>query len=172
MKRIIVNILIVFYVIITIPITILLINYNDYDVTVLGNNTLLIPRKTDLVGYDKNSLLVVSKNIKNIKAGDTILYYDTYKSNVEIKNLKVASILDNPKTFIVGSDSKHILDNYVIGSSKSVKTYPFIGGVILLLTSKMGYLFLIILPILILFILELYLFIIEVRKNKNEKKVK
>ena len=103
MKRIIVNILIVFYVIITIPITLLLINYNDYDVTVLGNNTLLIPRKTELVGYDKNSLLIVSKNIKNIKAGDTILYYDTYKANVSIKNDKVASIIENPKTFIVAS---------------------------------------------------------------------
>ncbi len=169
MKRIIVNILIVFYVVITIPITFLLINYNDYDVSVFGNNTLLIPRKTDLVGYDKNSLLVVSKNIKNIKVGDTILYYDTYKSNVSIKNEKVASIIENPKTFIVGSESHHILDNYVIGTSKTVTVYPLIGGVIALLTSKMGYLFLIILPILILFILELYLFIMEVRKTKNEK---
>ena len=63
MKRMIVNILVVFYVIITIPITILLINYNDYGVTVIGNNTLLVPKKTDLSGYSRNSLLIVKKNL-------------------------------------------------------------------------------------------------------------
>ena len=55
MKRMIVNILVVFYVIITSQIKILLINYNDYGVTVIGNNTLLVPKKTELSGYSRNS---------------------------------------------------------------------------------------------------------------------
>ena len=148
MKRMIVNILVVFYVIITIPITILLINYNDYGVTVIGNNTLLVPKKTDLSGYSRNSLLIVKKNLDNIKVGDKIVYYNTYSSDIVIESNKVADIIDNPKTFIVGSSSYHILYNYVIGNQK----------------------FLIILPILILFILELYLFVTEVRKKKHEKK--
>ena len=170
MKRMIVNILVVFYVIITIPITILLINYNDYGVTVIGNNTLLVPKKTDLSGYSRNSLLIVKKNIDNIKVGDKIVYYNTYSSDIVIESNKVADIIDNPKTFIVGSSSYHILDNYVIGNQKDVKSIAFLGVIISILTSKWGYLFLIILPILILFILELYLFITEVRKKKHEKK--
>ena len=170
MKRIIVNVLVVFYVIITIPITVLLINYNDYGVTVLGNKTLLIPKKTELSGYSKNSLLIVENNLNNIKIGDRIIYYNTYTSDIIIESNKVADIIDNPKTFIVGSSSYHILDNYVIGNQKDVKSIAFIGEIISVLTSKWGYLFLIILPILILFVLELYLFITEVRKKKYEKK--
>ena len=61
----------------------------------------------------------------------------------------VADIIDNPKTFIVGSSSYHILDNYVIGNQKDVKSIAFLGGIISVLTSKWVYLFLIILPILI-----------------------
>lgn len=170
MKKII-NTLVIIYVCITIPVTIFLINYNDYNITVLGEKTFVIPKNDLLKEFKKTELLVLKNDISDIKIGDKIFYYDTYYSPVQIKYEKVSAIDSETNTYVIGSDSKYIEKRDIITNQKNLKCYPLIGLFVSILTSKWGYLLLIILPILVLFSMEVYLLTREIKRvHKYEKK--
>ena len=57
---------------------------------------------------------------------------------------------------------------FVIGKAETSKTYHNLGSILSVLESKYGFLFLIIFPILVLFIYEIYIVIKEI-KNPDEK---
>ena len=57
---------------------------------------------------------------------------------------------------------------YVIGKTKTSKTYHKLGSILAVLESRIGFLFLIIFPILIVFIYEIYAVIKEI-KSPNEE---
>ena len=175
MKKYIINILLLIYFVIAIPVTIILINYNDYNVTEFNENTLIITNEILEEKYPKKSLLLIKNNkVTDVKIGDTVIYYDTRYSPVEIKCDKVSEIITDTNTYVIGADSVYVSKEYIIGNQDSVKIYPILGSIIKSLTSKWGYLLLIILPIFILFCLEAYLLIKELKKvrkyeNKQEK---
>jgi len=172
MKKYIINILLLIYFVIAIPVTFLLINYNDYNVTEFKKNTLIITNNTLEEKYPKSSLLLVKNNkVSDVKIGDTVIYYDTRYSPVEIKCDKVSEIITDTNTYVLGADSVYISKEHIIGNQDAVKIYPILGSIIKSLTSKLGYLLLIILPIFGLFCLEVYLLIKEIKEvGKYEKK--
>lgn len=170
MKKII-NVLLIIYVCITIPVTILLINYNDYNITEIGNKTFIVPDNDLLKDFSKTKFLVLKNNTSNLKVGDKVFYYDTYYSPVNVKYEKISDIDNENGTYVVGSESKYILEKDIITNQENTKIYPFIGIFVSTLTSKWGYLLLIILPILVLFGMEVYLLTKEIKKvNRYEKK--
>ena len=66
------NIIIIAYIILIIFVTICLLSYNDYKVTVLGKTTLLPVIDEDLeTNFNKGDLLLIERNrLTTIKEGD------------------------------------------------------------------------------------------------------
>ena len=77
MKRVLGAILFVVYSIIAITVTILLLSYNDYNISEVGDYTVYIA-KDDLLEpeYEEGSILIIEKATdKNVQPGDEIFLY-------------------------------------------------------------------------------------------------
>lgn len=146
MKRVVFGIFICIYIVITILVTSILLSYNDHGIAE-NSKFYLVSDKSDLVVIDKNS---------SVNSGDSIYYYDNSKissgivSDIFIDTYK----LDNGIT--IGKDD-------VLGISSS--RYGIVGSVYSVLTSKWGYLFIIIFPMVMAFIYEIYEIVKEIKKK-------
>ena len=147
MKKIVFNIFIGVYLITTILITYVLLSYNKYNIAEFNNSYLFA---------DKSNLMIVNKD-DNIKNGD-----DYYGNNGKIKIGKVNSISDDVYTL----DNEYALDkDSVLGNKNKAKSYAILGSIYSILTSKWGYLFIIIFPMLIAFVYEIYEIVKEIKKK-------
>lgn len=171
MKRIIIIILTTLYIIISIVVTTLLLHYNDYNVTVINNNS-LISLKKDYDELKKGSLVIVAN--KEVKVGDKIFYYEANNNNnnnigISLKSVKKIDEINANEYMYTLDNDKVITRDFIIGALNDAKVYPFIGSVLLLLESKWGFLSIIILPVAICFILEIYTLIKEFKPKKKRK---
>ena len=67
----------ILYVILAIFVTICLLNFNDYRITVFGNKSLLLIKDDLGDNYKKNDLLVVTKDDgSSVREGDSIFFYN------------------------------------------------------------------------------------------------
>ena len=149
MKKVVFNIFIGVYVVITIFITYILLSYNEHNIAEF-NKFYLISDKSDLVVVYKDS------SINN----DNYIYY--YGNNGKIKIGKVNSISDGIYTL----DNEYTLDkDNILGSKDNSKSYCVLGSLYHILTSKWGYLFIIVFPMLIAFIYEIYEIVKEIKKK-------
>lgn len=165
-------VLIVIYCIVAITLTVFLLNYNDYNITVLGDKTLIIVRDDELEpNYQEGDLVVVTKNSnRDIVVGDKIFFYDLDKDTITVNLGNVISkenITKKETTFTMNGEYP-LSSEYVIGKTSTSKVYHNLGGILAFLESKMGFLFLIIFPILVLFIYEVFMVIKEI-KSPNEE---
>lgn len=164
MKKVVRNILIGLYIIITIVVTYCLLSYNKYNVSEFKDKTLLI-LKDKTYNYHKSDLLVVKKSTKYRK-GDAVIYYDLQNSPVEVKINKIVNVEpvgDGIYTYTLDNEEKYNDDNF-IGTTKTTSAYSVLGTIYSLLTSKWGYLIIIIFPMLVAFIYEIYQIIREIKK--------
>lgn len=148
--------------------TVYLLNYNQFNVSVINNKSLLV-MTNKIENYDKGDLLVVSKTPdKEIRTGDYIFFYDTSSKEKLINYGRVQMVnvnKDTPNTFMM--DNNYILGyETVIGRNDDVKVYKNLGAIVGALSSKWVFLIAIIMPILILFLYQLYLLIQEIKKEK------
>lgn len=162
----------VIYCLIAITLTICLLNYNDYNITELGDKTLIIVRDDELEpNYQNGDLVIVSKNPnKDILVGDKIFFYNTIEKQVTVNIGNVVAkenITSKESTFTMNGDYQ-LSSEYVIGKTETSKVYHSLGSVLSVLESRIGFLFLIIFPILIVFIYEIYAVIKEI-KSPNEE---
>lgn len=149
MRKVVFNVFICIYVVITIFITYILLSYNEHNIAEF-NKFYLISDKSDLVVVYKDS------SINN----DNYIYY--YGNNGKIKIGKVNSISDGIYTL----DNEYTLDkDNILGSKDNSKSYCVLGSLYHILTSKWGYLFIIVFPMLIAFIYEVYEIIKEIKKK-------
>lgn len=168
-------IFIAFYCLMTIGLTICLLNYNDYNITEINDKTLIIITDSELESnnYKKGDLVVVTKNDNSdIAIGDKIFFYDIDHNKEEViinigSVVNKEKITDTESTFTMNGE--YLLSSeYVIGKTDTSKIYHGFGSVLAILESRLGFLFLIIFPILVLFIYEIYAVIREI-KNPDEK---
>lgn len=175
----------VIYAGIAVILTVCLLNYNDYNITVLGDKSLIIVRNDDLKpDFNKGDLVVVKKNNNDdIKVGDKIFFYDTYKNQISVNfgNIIDKEIVNEDEVTYTMDGNYALSSEYVIGKASTSGRYEGIGTILSVLESRFGFLFIIIFPILILFIYEIYAVVIEVKnpiediddeKVKSEKKIK
>lgn len=149
MRKVVFNVFICIYVVITIFITYILLSYNEHNVAEF-NKFYLISDKSDLVVINKDD---------NINIGDNVYYYG---NNGKIKIGKVNSISDGIYTL----DNEYTLDkDSILGSKDNSKSYCVLGSLYHILTSKWGYLFIIIFPMLIAFVYEIYEIVKEIKKK-------
>lgn len=174
MKKFISNVLVFIVLVLIIIMSILLLSYNEFKVTEIGNKTLLILDE-DMKDYKDNSLLVVKKNSSDeYKSGDYVFYYDTTGSTTKTVLAPVIDLYDTvngEKSYIVGEDFV-VNETYIIGKTDNTKEYKKIGGVLGVIESKWGNLFLVVVPAFLLFVYEMYNLVYEIKKLKNKKKKK
>ena len=167
------SIVVVIYAVVAMFLTACLLNYNDYKITVFGDKSLIIVNDDTLKDkYKKGSLLVVDKDGEEIKNGDEIIFYNTYNNQVSIAIAEVTSqekITDTETTYTITGDYD-ISSEYLVGSTNNVKVYGTIGSILAVLSSRIGFLIFIILPITLAFLYEIYVLISEIKEAKEETK--
>jgi len=162
------GIIITIYVICAAFLTVCLLSYNDYKISVIGNKSLIILENNELEPkYKEGSLLIVTKNDnEDIKVNDEIFFYNTYQNQVIVSTSKVhdkQKITETETTFEI--DGKYeISSEYVIGKADTTTVIENIGSVLGFLESKWGFLLVIIFPISLIFIYEIYAIIREIKE--------
>lgn len=157
MKKIIINTIFIIYLVLTIAVTGTLLSFNEKNIALINNNYILT--LNDSKEYSKNDLLIIKKNNK-AKENEKIFYYD----NKKIKTNKVKKI-DKKKQTIVLENETIITNEEVLGNIKETTRLPLLGQVYNTLTSRLGYLFIIILPMLLAFVYEIYAITKELKKK-------
>ena len=151
-----------------ISITVLLLNYNKYGLTQFGNTTLVMIR--DDITSDslkKGDLVFVkSEKIIDLEPGNEIFVYRIVGSNkVTVEVGKVGQIY--PDEDAVAFENGDIFSKqFVIGTSD--KVYNKIGTYLSIVESKWGFLFIILVPCLLIFIYEIYALIVEIKYGAEE----
>lgn len=156
-------------IVLDVVLTIYLLNYNKYNVSVFGKKSLLIMTKK-LENFEKDDLLIVEKaEDSEYKVGDHVFFYDTSSKESIVNYGKINKIDENEgldNTFVMNDNFLLSYEN-IIGKSETVKVYSGLGGLLGLLASRWVFLIVIILPITVLFMYQLYLLILEVKKSKK-----
>lgn len=170
------NLIIFIYILLIIFVTICLLSYNDYKITVLGDQTLIPIIDENLEpDYTLGDLLIVGrKNYMRIAEGDTVFFYRTFAGGDPTINfaklLKIERVTDTEYTFTVegiDGDYRFSSSNY-IGNSDTATVIPKVGKVLSILQSKWGFLFLGVFPSLVAFLYTLYSVIAELRGDNEE----
>ena len=170
-KKIAGSILLVVFFAFTITMTILLLNYNKYGVTQFDDTTLLLIKNSfSSEKYKKDSLVVVEKKkIQEYVPGEEVfVYHLDGRGGADIELGVVGQVFPDPRdnaiTFVNGGTYSN---EFIIGTGKSV--HPNIGLFLSIVESKWGFLFIILVPNLFLFIYQLYNLIVEIRYGKEEE---
>jgi len=168
MKRVLGAILFVLYSIVAITVTILLLSYNDYNISEIGDYTVYIA-KDDLLEprFEKGSILIIEKTTaKNVQSGDEIFLYKVINSQeFEVITAKLQNkIQQGSRTAYVVDNGETYSSDYFIGKVEdtSVIGSPW-GTVLSILESKWGFLFCIVIVSLLLFLQEVFDLIIELK---------
>ena len=105
--------------------------------------------------------MIISKNSSNLKENEEVFYYTADEHKVLISKGKITNIeevTESEKTITLSNNKKYSKD-YIIGKTSEVTKIPVLGYLLMLLTSKIGYLLLILLPIFAFFFFQVYLLI-------------
>ncbi|MBQ6323900.1 MAG: hypothetical protein IJI22_03605 [Bacilli bacterium] len=163
-----VEVIIIIYAII---LTSFILSRNKYGYTQFGDYTFYnvsLIGETNIDNVKKGDLLIV-KNSNDINKGDLIYYYAVFDENYLIKSDVVLDVKKEDLTALYTVDDGSNLtvsSNKVLGKYSSV--YPKWGSVLTVLESRIGFLFLVLLPIIIVFIYQIYEFVIILRYEKVE----
>lgn len=140
-------------------------------ITVNDSNTKFIQ------GSKPGDLLIVRGQQTGLDKGDLIYYYITVDEKYVVRTGVIGSKTeDDYSALYVLNDEKKtsVASNRVIG--KYVSTHPGKGSVLEVLESRFGFLFLVLLPILVVFIYQVYQLVIvaryEVVEDDGEEKPK
>lgn len=161
--------LIVVYVII---ITALLLSRNNYGYTQIGDYTLNnidLFDERNIANTKKGDLLIV-QNGNDIKEGDLIYYYIAYNDNYMMRTDYVSKVeKDDFSAIYTVKDDKGVEYNVpsakVVGKEAAIKKN--LGGILSVLESRLGFLFLVLLPVMVVFIYQIYDFVVTIREEKE-----
>ena len=173
MKKIIRNVIIIVYAVIAIVVTVCLLSYNQYKVSEFGNKSLLIVDSSDLSPNLKKGQLAILDKSAAPKVGDEIFFYNTYTQNIEIAYAKVTDVEGSGSTALYtlagGNVNQKISSDFLIGTESTAVKIGVLGTILGVLESKWGFLFLIVLPLLIAFLYEIIQVIMEMRGKPKQK---
>lgn len=124
-------------------------------VTISDNSQRFLPE------HDAGDLLIIKNQQFNINKGDVIYYYATINDEYIVRSGAVESITGDEVSalYVLADEDKTSVSNTrVVG--KKVSVHPGKGAVLDILESRVGFLFLVLLPILIVFIYQVYQLVI------------
>ncbi len=167
------EVVIIIYVI---GVTSLILFRNEYGYTQYGDNTLVTINRD--ISYEipdsKYGDLYIIKNEYKYKEGDKIYYYLVIDDKYMVRYGKIVNARgsgSNMLYFVKYNDNTNsVSTSKVIGSS--VKKYSGYGKVIDFLLGRMAFLFLVLVPIMVVFIYQIYELFTLVKYEKVDVKTK
>lgn len=163
LKKIFFGIIIFLYFAFALAITLLLLNFNDYGVTKLGETTMIILKEKVSSKEYKNGDLILVKDVtlEEIKEGETLFTYRAdSKGNVHIDFGKVGKIYPDEKAISLENGSNYSME-FIAG--RPTKVYENVGKFLGIVESQWGFLFIILVPCFLLFIYQVYALIVEIK---------
>lgn len=176
-----VEVIIIIYVVL---VTMFVLCKNKYGYTQFGDysfaNIDLIAEK-NVKDTKKGDLLVV-KNSNDIHKGDLIYYYAVLNDNYIVRSAVVTDVKEDDYSALyivsLSNTTINVASSRVLGKYSTV--YNNLGSILSVLESRVGFLLLVLLPIMVVFIYQVYEFIImlkydetlvnEVNNSKKRKK--
>ncbi|MCI6107171.1 MAG: hypothetical protein MR716_00435 [Tenericutes bacterium] len=165
-----VEVVIIIYVI---CITACLLSTNKFGFTQFDDTTLLTissHMEQFLPESKEHDLIIVKNTPREIVVGDKIYYYATADNKYIVKTAHVKEIVSQDGTTALykldDEASSTIATTRVIGKYSAI--YHNIGGILDILESKIGFLLLVILPILLIFMYQIYALIIVIKYGEEE----
>ena len=162
MKKLISNAIFTIYFIIAIFVTICLLSYNDYKVSVFGNTSFIIVSDNKLEPTFNKGDLVIIGNDDEIQVGESVLYYNTYNEQIKVR---LGTVTDTSETNY-SIDGVDYSSKLIIGKVSNAKFMKNAGTVLGIFESKWGFLFLIVLPALLAFINQIIVVISGIKETK------
>ena len=163
------EVIIIVYVI---AITCFILCRNEHGFTQFGEYTfdnISLTDERNIHDVKKGDLLII-KNSNDIKVGDMIYYYAVYNDKYVIKTNAVTKIEKDDFTNLYTLNDE---DGIIIASTRVLGKYAsrhsHLGAILDVLESKIGFLFLVLLPIMVVFIYQVYEFIVIIRYERNEE---
>ena len=107
-----------------------------------------------------------------IITGRKAFFYNTYDRQIEIKlgTIEAAEKVTATETTYTLEGDRTISGQYILGPSDTAEVIPSIGGILGVLESKWGFLFIIVLPSLLAFIYQISVVISELRNSGDKGK--
>ncbi len=161
------------YLVVAVFAIVCLLKKNDYGLTQFGNTTLVVIDSDAMGGYyDKGDLVILRKpNNDDVKINDAVFFYETAFKQHTINVANVTGkekINDEETTYHVKGTS--FSSSYLVGKVDGSAKYPVVGSILNIFTSKWGFLFLVILPFFVLFMIEIVAIYDELRHRNKENK--
>lgn len=167
------GILIAIWVLVALVTTLLLLSYNRYHVSEVGEKSIFVIDNERLEpDYKKNDLIIVKKAAENkYSVGDYAFFYlDNPEDAVYINYGKITRIdvIDHAEdAFYFGKDS--VSYGRLMGPASTVKVYHGWGLLLKILESKWGFMFFIIFPTIFAVVYEIYSIVEELKNNKGNE---
>ena len=163
------EVVIILYVIV---VTAFILCKNKYGYTQIGDytfdNVSLIDAR-NIEDANKGDLLIV-RNSNNIHVGDRIYYYAAYNESYIVRSDYVLSLESDDFSALYTIQRNG--ENMVVPSARLLGKYSTIykkvGSILEVLESRIGFLFLVLLPIMIVFIYQVYEFVVILRYEEVE----
>ena len=97
MKKFLCNFFVILYFIVAIMITVCLLSYNKYNITEIGNYSLVLSTDEELKDVaNKGDLILVEKvKAKNLNVGDKVFFYSIEENETVISAAKIISKEEN-----------------------------------------------------------------------------
>lgn len=160
------------WLVIAIFVTVCLLSYNEFSIPVIGKNAFIIINSDELEPEFKEGDLVIVKrdSDKNINIDDTVFFISGTRHNRVVINVgKVTGIEPiTPVETHFQIEDITVKGEQVLGKAEGVAGMRYVGLALSILTSRWGYLFLVILPTLFFLVYEILLIVDEVKKIKKE----
>ena len=160
------NILEVLIIIYVIALTTILLAKNKFGFTQLGDYVFTSIESNDvnnIIDTKQGDLLIV-KNTSDINKGDVIYYYAVYEDKYILCSDVVKDMQKDDYSALYT-----ISDGTTVHSDKTIGKYTFkLGNYFKLLQSRVGFLFFVLLPIMVVFIYQIYDFAIVVKYDEDD----
>lgn len=167
-KSFIAGVLMLIFFAFALSMTILLLNYNKYGLTQFGDTTfVIINDKISSETFKKGDLVLVeSEKLTDLELGVEIFVYRINNGgSVSIELGRVGEVyLEEDAVAFENGDI--FSSQFVIGTADEI--YNDVGTYLAIIESKWGFLFIVLVPCLLIFIYEIYALIVEIKYGAEE----
>lgn len=154
-------------------ITTVLLCTNEHGFTEINDKTYIIVDKNtidQLTNYKVNDIIEVETvKYNDINVGDIVFYYDTLNEKYIARVDKVVDKMGSNEAAMYSLEAKgNSINNKLLIGEPTGRVFHSVGGVIKVLKSTAGFLFLVILPVFVLFVYQIYRTIVLIKDDDEE----
>lgn len=154
-------------------ITTILLCTNEHGFTELNDRTYIIVDKNtidQLTNYKINDIIEVEyAKYNDINVGDIVFYYDSLNEKyiARVDTVVDKSGSNEAAVYMLEAKGNSVNNKLLIGEPTG-RVFHGVGGVIKILKSTAGFLFLVILPVFVLFVYQIYRTIVLIKDDDEE----